>query len=318
MRVASAVVPALLLALTAAADESRVLMPPALAARISTGARAGMVVAVEPAGTRALVTVSQTVQPLVGDAAYPLADPGACGDPNALAVVPGLELPTELARLRESARGTFDVVTAVVGFVSRNVVQDEHDTGPQDASSVLRRGRGRCSGRANLAVGLLRVLGVPAHVVHGLLVTDLGPRWHRWGEAWLAVSGWVPFDPGASVGAVSVRYLPVLGAEESAPLAGVTVKSINEPRFASLPQRGGMRVLPVGGATLLCRALSLGTAITAVLVAVDGTRWARRGQGEVVFTRMLPGAYTLAWQAGGEPTGVVRLDLSGVREVRVN
>jgi hypothetical protein len=318
MRVLPAAAAMVVLAAAAAGDEGRMVMPAALAARVTVGAAAGRVVEVEPDGSLALVTVSQTVQPLPGDPHYPLTNVRVCDDPTALDVASHLELPPELAELRAHEHGVFAVVTGVVSFVGRAVAQDDDDRGPQDAASVLARGRGRCSGRANLAVALLRVLGVPARVVHGVLATDRGPRWHRWGEAWLGPSHWVAFDPGASVGVVSVRYLEVAGAEEGTSLSDLVVRDIEEPRFAGLPRRGGLRVLPVGGASLRCMTDSATTAITAVLVAADGTRWARQGRGEVVFTRMLPGAYTLAWRTGNETNGVVRLDLWGAREVRVN
>ena len=129
--------------------------------------------------------------------------------------------PSSCAGWRQRPGSALARLVSAVSFVSRTVALDEDDAGPQDAVSVLARGRGRCSGRANAAVGLLRRMGIPARVVHGLLLGDGGARWHRWGEAWLGPLGWTPFDPGAAVGLVSVRYLPLVGSGEGASLAGV-------------------------------------------------------------------------------------------------
>jgi len=207
----------------------------------------------------------------------------------------------------------------VVAYVSERTALDEDDRGPQDGVSVLRRGRGRCSGRANLAIGLLRALGVPARAVHGLAVSAGGARYHRWGEAWLATLGWVPFDPGAAVGLVSVRYVPLSGPAEGLALDGVRALSVDERGFLGLTAWRGLRLLPAGGATLRCVAPSSAAPLAALLVGPDGSRWAREGRGELVFTGMLPGRYRILWSSNGESavrdfvlgSGDVRLEVGG-------
>jgi len=306
----------LLAAATAAvADEARIAVSTSLAARIEVGTRSGLVTTSESSPAGAVVTVSHVVRPLAAPPRLPLADALQCGDPAALDRPTGLALPPELATVGSSSDNALQVLTAVVSYVGRRIALEESDPGPQDALSVLRRGKGRCSGRANLVIGWLRTLGVPARAVHGVLIGDAEPAWHRWGEAWLGDMGWVPFDPGASVGLVSVRHLPMRGASEGASLSGVSLLSLDERGYAALPRRGGLRVPPVGGATLRCVAPAADTTIAAQLLGPDGTRWARAGAGEVVFAGLLPGTYVLRWTPSRRGVGQVELRLDGVREV---
>jgi hypothetical protein len=303
-RAAGVLALAVLAAAAARGDEARIVVPTALAARVETGRRCGLDVGLEPRPGGALVTVSGSIRALPAAPSYPLADAASCGDDDALAVPASFQLPPELRRLADRPGSALVRLTAVVAFVSRAVALDEDGGGAQDAVSVLARGRGRCSGRANAAVGLLRRLGIPARPVHGLLIGDRGARWHRWGEAWLGPLGWTAFDPGASVGVVSVRYLPLVGSGEGASLAGVRLERIDERGYLGVPVRAGVRVLPVGGVTLRCVGPAGAPEITALLLAPDGSRWARRGAREVVFGGMLPGRYRLLWRASGRPAAL--------------
>ncbi len=298
------------------ADEAAIFLPTPLAARVEAGERSGLSIALEarPGGVLVFLTQSVRAFPVAPD--YPLARAEGCGDPTAMEVPPSFALPAGLSELKGRRDSALAVVSGVVELVSRRIALDENDAGPQDASTVLLRGRARCSGRANLAVGLLRAMGIPARVVQGLVVVRGGARWHRWGEAWLGPLGWTPFDPGAAVGLVSVRYLPLRGSGEGSPLAGVRLEHLSEPSYLRLPVRCGLRTVPVGGVRLHCLALAEGRRITALLVAPDGSRWARRGVHEVVFEGMLPGRYRLIWSGLG-PTCARNLDLDGTREVRV-
>ncbi len=302
---------------TAQADEARVLLPTQLAARVRLGSSRGRVVQAEPRPPAVLVTVNQALHAFPVRPAFPIAGARGCRDPEALAVPAGLGLPREIGGLVAAAGSALDVLTGVVDFVSRRIVADELDGGPQDAISVLRRGRGRCSGRANLAVGLLRLLDIPARPISGLLLADDGPRWHRWGEAWLGRLGWVAFDPGASVGVVSVRHLPMEGAADGLSLAGIRVEHVDERGYARLPQVDELRVLPVGGTTLRCRAPDRDEVVRALLLGPAGDRWARQARGEVVFAGLLPGPYELRWLVPGRPADFLELQLNGDREVRV-
>jgi hypothetical protein len=301
---------------TCLGDEGSFLLPTALAARIDVGARCGRTVAVEVQRDGVLVTVSEAVRALSGAARSQRPAAQEYADAEALDVPSAFELPRELVGITNATSSPFEAFARLVEFVSSRITIDENDLGPQDAASVLRRGRGRCSGRANLAVGLLRAAGIPARVVLGVTVGEHGARWHRWGEAWLGPLGWVAFDPGTSLGLVSVRYLPLTGAGEGTALSGVRVERIDERGFLSLPMRSGMRVLPVGGATVHLVAPSGKPDLTALLFAPDGSRWARRGRGAVTFGRMLPGRYRLVWLAAGRPSAL-ELEIRDEREVRV-
>ncbi len=299
----------------AAADQATVRLPERLASSLVEGERWGIVLGKEQREDGVLVTLTQVLRPLASLPVWPLPDHTACPDPEALDVDGATRaalLPLFMARPGETAMA---VVEGVVRFVSTSVTPDERDTGPQDAVSVLQRRRGRCSGRANAAVGLLRVLGVPARVVHGVLFAASGVRLHRWGEAWLGEAGWVPFDPGASVGAVSVRYLPLDVRE--ADVAAMVLESVEEKGFSNLPVRGGLRLLPVAGVTLHCRAVAPQASVLAVLTGPDGSRWARLGQGGVRFDALIPGLYTLHWLSGDRSVMVATVRLTGTREVSV-
>ncbi|MGQ9496586.1 MAG: transglutaminase-like domain-containing protein [Thermoanaerobaculaceae bacterium] len=234
-----------LIAAMALADQLQVLLPVPLAARVVAGPFWNGAVVIEPfAGGKVLVTVEASL-PLGLPATRPsqyAAGPSfaPCALSDFCQMFMRLPLPWELTEVK--GLSPWEKLVAVSSWVSRNVRQNEHDDFPQDAASVLRRREGRCSGRANLAVALLRQLGVPARVAHGLLFSSTRASWHRWGEAWMPEVGWVPFDPGVAVGVVGVRYLPMTGAGERLPLSGITILRLQEDEFPHLPKRFGMKL----------------------------------------------------------------------------
>jgi hypothetical protein len=312
---------ALLLGLVGGAalgDEAQWWLPTALAARVETGQRAGLFVGVEATDGGALVTVSRPGEAFPEAPPFPL--PAELTEPLAeeLDVPIDFRPPADVTVAMSRARDAVEALRVVVAYVSRTVRLEGDDQGAQDAATVLARRVARCSGRANLAVGLLRALGIPARKVSGLLLEHPGPRWHRWGEAWLGPLGWVGFDPGASAGAVSVRYLALRGAGEGRIEPGVREVHVDSQSFDKLPLLDGLRVVPVGGATVECLARRSGAEITAVLLGADGSRWLRRGRGGVRFTCLLPGTYRLTWW-GGEQHGKERLVVGdgGVVQLRL-
>lgn len=229
----------------ALADQLQVLLPVPLAARVVAGPFWNGAVVMEPfAGGKVLVTVEASFSagsPATGPRPYAVGPSLApCALSQFCQVLMTLPLPWELTGVKELS--PWEKLVAVSRWVSRNVRQNEHDAFPQDAASVLRRREGRCSGRANLAVALLRQLGVPARVVSGLLFSSTRASWHRWGEAWMPEVGWMPFDPGVAVGVVGVRYLPMTGAGEGLPLSGITILRLQEDEFPHLPKRSGMKL----------------------------------------------------------------------------
>ena len=308
----------------AGADESHYLFPTGLAARVESGDRGGLVVGIEPRSDGTLVTVSSLAQTLDEWPAPTARNPRLDSKPASLLLQPRFQLPAELGGLLTTPVDSWRNLVRVVEFVSQRVVLDDEDRGAQDAESVLARGHGRCSGRANAAVGLLREVGIPARVVHGVVVGERGVKWHRWGEAWLDRLGWVSFDPGVAVGIVSVRYVPMRGAAEGAPLSGIRILGIDEQGYVGVPVRNGLRVLPSQGVTVQCLAGAPASEMWAALYSPDGSRWVRRGHGEVVFSGLLPGRYRLVWPQRDRlreaeltlgAAGIVRLDLHQVGEV---
>ncbi|MCS7182559.1 MAG: transglutaminase-like domain-containing protein [Thermoanaerobaculum sp.] len=230
------------LARTATADQMQILLPLSLAARVEAGPRWDGAVILEPASASAVkVTVEQFSA--VGPAPTTVGQlPLELAPRAALEVDAWLPWPAGWGQLEGFTY--WQRLWRTVAWVTQNIRWDERDLGAQDARSVLARRVGRCSGRANLVTALLRQQGVPARVVHGLLIRPEGAAWHRWGEAWIPGVGWRPFDPGVAVGVVSVRYLPMTGAGEGIPLVGVAVISLVEEEFLRLPQLRGLRVAP--------------------------------------------------------------------------
>ena len=318
MRTAAAVAAVVLISAGAAADEAHIRIPAAFAARVQTGEHSGLIIALESDRRGPLVTVSQVVRPLVAVPSYPLRVPEECGDPDALVLDEAFAVPSDVLAVAAATDSALGVLLGVVSHVSRRIVLDEGDQGPQDGVSVLRRGRGRCSGRANLTVGLLRAVGIPARVIHGVVFEGRQPRWHRWGEAWLDSLGWMPFDPGVGAGVVSVRYLPCRAVVPGLQPQGLTLERVDEECFRLLPRRAGLKVPLERGVNLRCRAPRAAGEITAVLYGPDGMRWVRRGSCEVDFSGLLPARYWLSWQTDDDVVPRVPLDLRRAGDVALD
>ena len=318
MRTGVAVAAAALCAGIVVADEAHIRVPATFAARVLTGVHSGMIVAVESDRRGPLVTVSHVVRPIAEVPPYPLGGTEACGDPDALSVDEAFTVPDDLARRVAASGSALDALVSIVSHVSARIALDDNDASPQDGVSVLRRASGRCSGRANVTIGLLRSAGIPARAVHGVVFDGARPRWHRWGEAWLGVLGWMPFDPGAGAGVVSVRYLPCRAVVGGLQPQGLVLEHIDESCYRSLPRRAGLRVPLRRGVNLRCRAPRAGSTITAVLYGPDGMRWARRGVGEIAFSGLLPARYWLSWQVADHIVPRMPLDLSRPGDVSVD
>jgi len=283
----------------ALADEAHFWFPTQLAAQVESGVRSGLVIGIERDGTGALVTVSSEIRPLGRAPRLAPGHPEATGDLTSLALPTDFVPPKEVAEIGRAGLDVWETTLRVVEYVSARIALDEADRGAQDVASVLARGRARCSGRANAAVGLLRAVGVPARVVHGVVVGERAVRWHRWGEAWLGRLGWIPFDPGIAVGALSVRYIPMRGAGEGTSLDGVRCLGIDERGYAALPVRNRLRLIPIRGATVRVASARPAQQFWAALYGPDGSRRILRGTSEVVFSGLLAGSYRLLWSGGG-------------------
>jgi transglutaminase-like putative cysteine protease len=127
----------------------------------------------------------------------------------------------------------------------------------QDPAAVFSTRRAYCVGFAELAVDLLRRVGISARTVQGVLRTDptadrydpaIGGVYHRWIEVYYPDRGYVFSDPAASVNGVDARYVAFEG------------RSLTKPRSLRLtelmPPEGALEYATVraGGALIRVRA----------------------------------------------------------------
>jgi len=184
--------------------------------------------------------------------------------------------------------------------VAKNLVVDTEDESPQDAASVLGRGRGRCSGVANAAVAMLRTAGFEARTVSGLLVGDGEAIPHRWIECRLPKAGWVPSDPTLGLWTVTPRHLVFSDTVKIAP--SVQVLESGADGLERLPRRRGSLVRPNFGADLVCRIQSQVTGPSPLAVLRGGGGDIRRARldPEARFSGLLPGRWVLEVEADGE------------------
>jgi transglutaminase-like putative cysteine protease len=103
------------------------------------------------------------------------------------------DIASKAQELTPDAGPPLDQVRALFDYVAR--LDTEPSFGVQGALQCLRAGRGDAGGKSRLLVALCRSRGVPARLVHGLILTGSQEQGlHRWAEAW--VNGhWLPMCP---------------------------------------------------------------------------------------------------------------------------
>ena len=110
-----------------------------------------------------------------------------------------------------------EAVSRLLVAVARRTSYDPDRGRPQGPAEVFASRRADCVGFAELAVDLLRRLGVRARTVQGIVRTGtgepahearIGGSYHRWIEVHYPDRGWVFSDPAASINGVDARYLP--------------------------------------------------------------------------------------------------------------
>ncbi|MFV2072913.1 MAG: transglutaminase-like domain-containing protein [Thermoanaerobaculales bacterium] len=215
------------------------------------------------------------------------------------AIPAGFFLPPQLlAKLRPEI-GAWDAATRILEWTADRVKVDSSERGPQDAVSVLARGRGRCSGLANSAVALLRTAGFEARTVSGLLIADDGPIRHRWLECRLPGAGWVPSDPTFGLWIVTARH--VTFADTVVQIPEIRVLRGRENGLESLPRRGSRVLRPNQGADLICRLSTVQKGVVPVAVLRGGDGDVRRAllDPEARFSGLLPGRWILEIMDGG-------------------
>ena len=210
----------------------------------------------------------------------------------------GFELPRRLlAELRPDI-DAWQAATLVLEWAADNVAVDVDDPGAQDAVSVLKRGRGRCSGLANATVALLRAAGFEARTVSGLLIGDQRTIRHRWVECRLPGAGWVASDPTLGLWTVTPRHL--VFADTVIDLPEVRVVEASKDGLERLPRHGGRLMRPNQGADLVCRLASAWSHPDPVAVLRGGGGEVRRARfdPEARFSDLLPGRWSLEILSG--------------------
>jgi transglutaminase-like putative cysteine protease len=157
------------------------------------------------------VTVSDA--PLQSQAPFPVAPSISEGNPPVAA--PDRDL---FARARvEGSRTQAEAVRRLLLAVASEVRYDPDRIRLQDPGAVFATRRAYCVGFAELAVDLLRRVGISARTVQGVLRTGsddpafdpaIGGAYHRWIEVYYPDRGFVFSDPRLSINGVDARYIP--------------------------------------------------------------------------------------------------------------
>jgi hypothetical protein len=106
--------------------------------------------------------------------------------------------------LTQGSRTVHEAVTAVFNWIVDNFTYDAGRNTPQDGRSVFYSKRGSCVGYTQLAIAMLRSLGIPARYAHGYLppgydwgiskkywgVQISGGGYHAWVEVFYPDIGW--------------------------------------------------------------------------------------------------------------------------------
>ena len=136
-------------------------------------------------------------------------------DASALPEAPERDLFAQ--KLTRGARTEEEAVRRVLVGLRSNLAYDPDRLRRQDPGAVFSSRRAYCVGFAELAVDLLRRVGVSARTVQGILRTDpgsdhydpaIGGAYHRWIEVHYPDRGYVFSDPWASINGVDARYIP--------------------------------------------------------------------------------------------------------------
>jgi len=200
-------------------------------------------------------------------------------------------MPESLRRSLGSTNGAWERATDILRWVTRNLKLNSTDMNPQDAASVLRRGKGRCSGLANATAAIFMSAGYDARTVSGLLVGDHELIPHRWLEVKMPGAGWVPSDPTMGFWVVTPRHVVFDHIVEEIP--SVTV--LKAPgRISSFARLDGLPLRPDRGSNLSCRIIGKRQGeLVAVIRNRQGEERRTLLDPEGVFSGLLPGRWLL-------------------------
>ncbi|MCP4902845.1 MAG: transglutaminase domain-containing protein [bacterium] len=213
----------------------------------------------------------------------------------------GFEIPEGLGLELRDPQSAWSAATAALRWAATKISHDEDDMLPQDAGSVLQRGRGRCSGIANAAAALLMAAGFEARTVSGLLMTEDGPIAHRWIECNLPGAGWVPSDPTLGLWVLTPRHLAFDSAVSQLP----QIREIkpSEVSLSGLPREDGILSRPNLGSELVCRLVETDGREGKIMARLSGpTGEVLSGELNPVyrFTKLLPGSWRLEVERDGQ------------------
>ena len=111
-------------------------------------------------------------------------------------------------KLVQNARTVHEAVAAIFNWIVDNHTYDAGSNTPQDGRSVFYNKRGSCVGFTNVAIAMLRSVGIPARYAHGYLppgydwgiskkywgVQISGGGYHGWVEVYYPDIGWAFSD----------------------------------------------------------------------------------------------------------------------------
>lgn len=163
--------------------------------------------------------------------------------------------------LAAGSRTQAEAVRRVLLGIAARIEYDPDRLRNQDPAAVFDTRRAYCVGFAELAVDLLRRVGIRARTVQGILRTrpgtdryepEIGGAYHRWIEVWYPDRGWVFSDPWASINGVDARYLPFDRRALTRP-EGLVVTEVHAPEGTL-----GYAAVKAGAAVVRVRSIAAG------------------------------------------------------------
>lgn len=165
------------------------------------------------------IVVSANLSPFSSHAPFPIPPGSLSGlDPRYLKSEKARQSgdPEILSLARSIAKGAdqeAEAVERVMNWIADHLSYDYSLQLPADALSALRQRKASCVGYTNLAISLLRSLGVPSRGAHGYLPPGYdwgitkeywgrkinGGGFHAWMEVFYPDAGWVFYDPANSI-----------------------------------------------------------------------------------------------------------------------
>ncbi|HTY42193.1 MAG TPA: transglutaminase-like domain-containing protein [Thermoanaerobaculia bacterium] len=237
------------LALAAALAAAPALRGDELAVYRATGAEPGLFDQYDNDGYSLAVTraADGTLELSVRVSGAPLESraPFPTGAPREAALTAAPERDAWALALAGSAKTEADAVERILEGIAAHVRYDGDRARRQDPASVYASGRAHCVGFAELAVDLLRRVGITARTVQGLLRTPssaegydshIGGVYHRWIEIYYPDRGFVFSDPSASINGVDARYI-AFGTRALERPRGLTVTALETSGRLDYPLR---------------------------------------------------------------------------------